>query len=764
MYNVKGYITSKSTGEPLIGATIFFKQLEKGTATNTEGFFSIRVPEGKYDARISFMGYEKVNKTIEVNKDKTINLKLEEKSIEKQEVQIHAPKEKNDVNKVQMSVEEVEMKQLKTLPSFFGEPDIIKNIQTKPGVISAGEGTSAFFVRGGSADQNLILLDDSPIYDPSHFFGLFSVFNADIVKSATLYKGGIPAQFGGRLSSILDVKSRKGNMKAYSGKATIGLLSAKAVLEGPIKKNKSSFLLAGRRSYAGQYLKLSPNEEQRDNNLFFYDINARADYRINENNKIHLSAYWGRDAFKIGEEFAFDWGNKTATLKWDHAFNDEMYLSTSIIASNFDYKLELMNQLFGFQWISNIQQYSLKQDYSYNINKAFTINFGFNSSYRSFFPGNFKPIGSQSIFDELMLDKLHAWENAVYLGTEHDVTARLSMQYGLRFSTFSQIGPITIYDYADPNDVANVTKNDSTQYGKGELVEMFYNPEPRLSARYKLGISNSVKLSYNRMSQYIHQMNTGTIPLPFNFWQPSSPYITPSIADQIAIGYFHNFSDNKYQASVETYYKEMQDVVGFRDNANIFFNDNLPLEIRTGRAWSYGAEFQLKKSKGPVKGALSYTWSKTMRKLNNVNQGEPFPASHDRRHSASLTGTYDFSERLSFGLQFVFSSGRPITVPSGKYIKDHYVVNQYSTRNGYRLPPFHRLDLSATLKSKEKPGRKWSSKWNFSIYNVYNRKNTFTLYTRPKLDENNKPIGLQQEAVKIYLFSILPSVSYSIEF
>lgn len=765
-YTISGKVKSASDGEDLIGATVMVKELQQGAVTNVYGFYSLTLKPGSYTLIVSYIGYVQQERVINLNTNMALNFELSEVSNSLQEVVVTAERADDHVKDLKMSTVTIDMIQVKKLPPLFGEPDLVKIVQMQPGVISAGEGTSSFFVRGGAADQNLILIDEAPVYDPSHMFGLFSVFNTDIVKSSELYKGGIPAQYGGRLSSMLDVRVKEGNSKAFSGNIGIGLLAAKAAIEGPILKDKASFILSARRSYAGYYLRFSEDESQNRNNVFFYDYNAKVNFNINQRNRLFVSAYIGRDVFRFGDDFQIDWGNATSTLRWNHIFNDRLFSNTTAIFSNFDYALRFNDDVQGFKWTANIREQTLKQDLSWYIHPDHVLSFGVSTAYKVFSPGTFKPVSDRSIFSGITLQSFHTWDNALYASHEATLSSRIKAELGVRLSIFSQLGPYKHYSYRDPYDLRNIQRTDSQQYERATFVKTFINPEPRLSVRYSIDDQSSIKASYNRMVQNTHQMITGTTPTPTSIWLPSGAMIRPQVADQVAAGYFRNLFNNQIETSVELYYKNMDGVIDFADNAQVFFNQDLATVLRPGRSDSYGAEFLVKKTRGKLNGWVSYTWSKTTRYIDGVNQNMAFPANYDRRHSTNVVLTYDLNDRWSFGATWVYGTGRPITLPAGKYQYKHYVVDEYTSRNGFRLPDFHRLDLSATLKSRVVPGRKWSSEWNFSLYNAYNRKNPFTIYTRtPRDAEGNAIRGTtEKEAVMIYLFPILPSVSYNIKF
>nr|WKN36486.1 TonB-dependent receptor [Tunicatimonas sp. TK19036] len=768
---LSGYVKDASNGEELIGVTIYVDQLQNGVVTNSYGFYSLTLAPGSYDVSFSYVGYETISKSIKLTAKKELNIQLQDATTQMQEIVISAESAEEDLNvqRIEMSKNDIDVGLVKKTPALFGEPDILKTVQMMPGVISAGEGTSSYFVRGGGADQNLILIDEAPIYDPSHFFGLFSVFNADVIKDSELYKGGIPSQFGGRLSSILDVRTIDGNNQNFSGSATIGTLASKVLLEGPIQQDKASFLLSARRSYADVFLQFSPNEDARNNQVYFYDINAKVNWKPNNNNRFFLAAYVGRDAFNLDDQFGFNWGNKTTTFRWNHLFNERLFSNTTLIASNFDYQLNSQSTASEFNWTADLQEFSVKEDITFFASPKNTVSMGVHASFRQFSPGNIKPGSETSIFVSNEFDKSYAFDYALYAGNEQQITERLSLLYGLRLSLFQNVGEATIYEYAKNEqglpDNVNISILDSATYGPLEPVETFFNLEPRFSARYLLTDESSIKASYHRMAQYIHLLSNSTLPVPFNTWTPSSPYLKPQLADQLALGYFKNFQDNSYEFSVEGYYKELHDVTEFADNANLLLNENAPAEYRQGEGTSYGVEVYVQKKKGALTGFGSYTWSKTRLDIPGVNNSLPFFANYDRRHVTNWVANYAFSNQWSFGANFTYSTGRPFTLPVGRYTYDGYNVDLYSGRNSYRLPAYHRLDFSANFEPRKNETRRMKQSWSFSIYNVYNRKNAFTIYTRAAQNDDGVVTDPnRKEARMVYLFPILPSVSWKLTF
>lgn len=762
-YTINGYVKDSGNGEELIGVTVLVVGTTTGTVTNAYGFYSITLPSSKYDLQYSYVGYRSQVKSFELGQNVAQNIDLVSEATTIDEVVITGERLDANVTDIQMGHTKLNIAQIRKLPAMFGEVDIIKNVQLQPGVITAGEGTSSFFVRGGSADQNLILIDEAPIYDPSHLFGLFSVFNGDVVKDSELYRGGIPSRFGGRLSSILEVRTKDGNNKNFSGAGGIGSLASRVMVEGPIVKDKASYIVSARRSYQEIFAKI----QGQNNIVYFYDVNAKVNWKHKNNNRFFAAFYSGRDQFRFEDTFGFGWGNTTGTFRWNHLFSDRLFSNTTFIASNFDYKLELRDPVQGFQWTSRLQQYSLNNDLSYFINTNNELTFGYHVSYRVFQTGIIEPNTEGSIFETVSMPRQYVFENNVYVDNKQKIGDKVTLSYGARLSIFQNIGPGDITTYQDPQDNIQIIKTGTIHYDKFEPVKTYINLEPRFAATFLVSPVSSVKASYNRMVQNTHLISSGTVPLPFNTWNPSGYYLKPQIADQLALGYFRNFKENQYEVSVEVFYKNMRRVTDFADNAQIFFNPDLSVEFRQGNSHAKGLELSGQKKEGKFTGFVSYTLSKVMRKVPGVNLGDEFPANHDRRNVANIAVTYDLNERWQFGSIFTYSTGRPITLPSGRYEYGTYNVDLITGRNGYRLPAYHRLDLSATWNRKPKhPERKWRGQYVFSIYNVYNRHNPFTLYTRVKQDEDGNVVGdgTTKEARLIYLFPIFPSFTYNFKF
>lgn len=762
-FTISGYVKDATNGEELIGVTVQVKGDHLGTVTNAYGFYSLTLSSGTATLQFSYVGYQSQVAEFQLDKSLSYNIELTPMATQMEEVVISGDRVDANVTDIQMSHRKIDVGQVRKLPTFLGEADIIKTIQMQPGVIMAGEGTSSFFVRGGSGDQNLILIDEAPIYDPSHLFGLFSIFNSDVIKEAELYKGGIPARFGGRLSSILEVRTKDGNNKETTGSGGIGTLASRLMVEGPIRKDKSSFVVSARRSYVDAFLKLANNE----NSVYFYDVNAKVSWKHGNKNRFFAAFYSGRDKFSISDNFGFGWGNQTGTVRWNHLFNDRLFSNTSWIVSNFDYRLQINDPVQGFNWTSNLQQASFNNDLSYYINPQHELNFGYHLSGRRFSPGKISPTTSASAFQELEQQKMYALDHAVYLDYKQKPSENIAITYGLRLSFFQNIGKSDVILYADPKDNVNIIRTDTLQFKSWQTIKSYLNLEPRFSFLWQLNAWSSIKASYNRMVQNTHLITSGTVPLPFNTWSPSNYYLKPQVADQYAIGYFRNFKENQYEFSSEVFYKTIDNITDFADNAQLFFNNDLSTEYRQGTSVAYGLELMAEKKQGKLTGFVSYTLSKVTRNIPGVNQDVSFAANYDRRNVVNVAAIYELSESWSFGSTFNYSTGRPITLPGGRYKYDVYNVDYITSRNGYLLPDFHRLDVSATWNpTSKRENRRWKSQWVFSIYNVYNRKNPFTIYTRTKEDDQGNIVGdgTQKEAILIYLFPVLPSVTYNVKF
>lgn len=787
-FTVSGTIKDGSSGEDLIGARVMVKELPgTGTITNAYGFYSLTLPKGKYTLQIKSIGFGLMEIPVDLTKDIRLDKELAVDSKVLDAVIVDAEKDDANVTSTEMGVEKISVKDIEAIPVFFGEKDILKTIQLLPGIKSAGEGNAGFYVRGGAADQNLVLLDGAPVYNASHLLGFFSVFNSDALKDVKLYKGAAPSKFGGRLSSVMDIKMKEGNAKKFSASGGIGLISSRLTLEGPIVKDKGSFILSGRRTYADLFLKLA-NDSIRPlaekTTLYFYDFNAKANYRLGDKDRIFLSGYFGRDIFGIEDQFGFDWGNLTGTLRWNHIFNDKLFGNTSLVFSNYNYKIEFGSGGQTFQIGSQIQDWNLAQEFDYYLNANNKLNFGANVIHHTFKPGEVET-GDAIDFVLNDIENRFSIETAVWLGNEQKFGKRFSVMYGLRYSNFAQVGPGNIFSYDVDGNVS-----DTTEYKTGELVKAYNGLSPRVSGTFLINEKSSVKAGYSRTYQYLHLLSNATASSPTDIWIPSSNNVKPQVADQWSIGYFRNFADNTYEMSVETYYKDMKNAVDYRDGAEVTLNPKVEGELLIGRARAYGVELLLKKKKGKFNGWVSYTLARSEKKFdrdyNVINNGDWYPAKQDRTHDVSIVLMYQFAPRWTASGSWVYYTGNAVTFPSGKYEINGQVVNYYTERNGYRMPDYHRLDLGLTYKSLpykmvkdvdtgelKKADKKWRSSFNVSVYNAYARENAYSISFREVeqvdangntiYDTSGKPVT-KTEAVQLALFKIVPSISYNFEF
>lgn len=746
-YTFGGKITDSSNGEDLVGVTIYVNELKQGTVTNTYGFFSLTLPDGKYNITIRSIGFSDENIKIALTNNLTKNIELNPSSEVLDEVIIRAEKANKNVSRTQMSVETINIKQIKTIPVLMGEQDILKTIQLLPGISATSEGSTGFNVRGGSADQNLILLDEAPVYNAGHMMGFFSVFNSDALHDVQVYKGGIPANYGGRASSVIDVKMNNGNNKEFTAAGGIGIISSRLTLEGPIVKDKASFMIAGRRTYAD--LIVRQFEQFEGATLYFYDLNAKINYTINDKNRVFVSGYFGEDVFGFGPA-GFRWGNITGTLRWNHVFGEKLFSNTSFIYSEYGYAFGIEQNDIDFKIGAGIDDMTFKQDYWFYLNPNNTLKFGFEAIKKTFLPGEISS-DSDDNFDYLM-DTKNSIESSLYLLNQHKIATNFHLNYGLRLNVFHSIGPETVYDYNLLNQIT-----DSTVFGKNEVIKSYLSLEPRLALNYMFSDRSSVKLSFNRLAQNVHLLSNSTSGQPTDIWLPSSSVIKPQINNQIAIGYFRNFSDNMFEFSTELYYKKMDNVIDFENGTDILFNENIESQILHGDGRSYGLELYMKKDIGKVTGWISYTLSRTEHLFDNINNNSWFPAKYDKTHDVSIVASYHISKRINVSATWVYATGNAVTFPSGQYEINGNIIPYYTERNGYRMPDYHRLDLGVTLYNKER--KKFRSNWNFSVYNVYNRYNAYSI----SFEESTTQVGTF-DAVKLSLFGIVPSISYNFNF
>jgi hypothetical protein len=746
-YSLNGEVRDAETGEVLIGASVAVYGSFLGTVSNQYGFYSLTLKKESYRIVVSYVGYQRFEQQIDLLKNQKINFNLHPKTKEIKEIIVTSEKTDENIRSVQMSNDRLIIKQLESVPVLLGEKDVLKTIQLLPGISTTSEGSSGFSVRGGSFDQNLILLDEAPVYSAAHLLGFFSVFNSEALKDISIYKGGIPAEFGGRASSVLNISMKDGNSKKMSASGGIGLIASRLTLEGPLGKNeRTSFIVSGRRSYADIIGKVG-NFLEDDMTLYFYDLNVKINHKINNNNRIYLSAYSGKDAFQY-EDLGTDWGNSTATLRWNHIWNSKLFSNTSVIYSNYDYGFNISEKT---SMTSGIIDIGLKHDFSFYKTPGNTIRYGFNTTYHTFNPGKLNYEEEESEHD-LLMEQKQALESAVYFSNYRKVSTSLSVECGLRISLFNQFGEGWQKTYDEENNII-----DSTWFNKSELMQSYFEFEPRFSLNYLLNNRNSIKASFSRMAQYLHLISNSTSGQPTDTWFPSTNNIKPLVASQFALGYFQNFKNNTYEFSVETYYKDVDNVTDYEDGTDILLNEDIEAQIISGDGRSYGLEFYLKKKQGRFTGWLSYTLSRTENKIDEINSGSWYPTKNDKKHDLSVVGSYRFNQRLSLAASWVYYTGNAVTFPSGQYSFDGQSWPYYSERNSYRMPNYHRLDFNVHLNGKKK--KHMESSWDFSIYNVYNRYNAYTI----TFDESETQPGTN-EATKLSLFGLVPSVSWNFKF
>ena len=766
-FTISGYITDYESGETLIGATALVKELGNGAVSNEYGFYSISVPEGSYTLEFSYIGFGNIIKSVSLSANYKLDVELGEMKNELAEVVVTAKEEDSNVREVSMSVNKLDITTIKSMPTLLGEVEIIRSLQLLPGVNSVGEGATGFNVRGGSIDQNLILLDEAPVYNSSHLFGFFSVFNPDAVKDVKLYKGGIPSRYGGRLSSILDVRMKEGNKKKLNINGGVGFIFSRLSVEAPIIKDKSSLIVAARRSYIDVIAKPFLSESLDGSELNFYDLTLKTNYDINDKNRLFISGYFGRDNFGFGDQAGFNWGNKTGTIRWNHLFSERLFSNLTFYFSDYDYQIKFGNDSQNkFDWNASIQNIGVKPEFSFFLKPGNLLKFGGQSILYTFDPGNAVGV-SEGEERDFSLPQKYAMENAVYVENEIDITTTIKTNYGLRLSSFTYLGKGTAYEYADGIPGERRYATSATEYDDWESIKTYYNFEPRLSLQMQLSSNNSIKASYNRTTQYIHLVSNTTAATPVDVWTPSTNNIRPSTADQVAFGYFQNLNDNTYELSAEVYYKTMNNLVDYIDGADLLLNQFIEGDLIEGEGRAYGIELMAKKTKGKFNGWLSYTLARTERQTPGINGGEWYASRFDQLHNLSLTGFYEINDRWTTSANFAFNTGSPTTFPTTRYTIQGFVVphNANEERNNVRLPNYHRLDLSITRKGKIKEGKRWTGDWVFSVYNVYNRKNAFSIFFAQ--EDGRIPIGssVNTDAYRLSVIgNFIPSVSYNFKF
>jgi len=748
---ISGTIKDEVTGETLIGATVRIKELpQSGTTTNSYGFYSLSAPEGGYTLLFTYVGYKTISRPLALHQSQIINISLRSKS-DLNEVTINADKPNNDqVASPQMGLEKINMAQINNVPVLLGEKDILKTISLLPGVKSAGEGNTGFYVRGGASDQNLILLDEATVYNASHLFGFFSTFNSDAIKDVSLYKGGMPAEYGGRLSSVLDIKMNEGNNKDFTVQGGLGLIASRIKVEGPIVKDKGSFMVSARRTYIDLFLKVSSDSTLKGSTIYFYDINAKANYHFNDKNAVYLSGYFGKDVLGLKNTFGTNWGNSTGTIRFNHLFSNRLFSNTSLVYSNYNYVVQSFSSTDNFKVTSKINDLNLKEDLQYFVGNNHTLKFGLNILHHDISPGD---ITSTASFNNKSTEQRYGFENAGYISDEWKASEKLTLLYGLRLSGFFLLGPGTFKTYGLEGNTLT-----SDTYTSGQSVKNYFNLEPRFSASYILNDENSIKASYNRNTQNIHLLTNSTSSSPTDLYVMSSNNIKPEIADQVSTGYFKNFKDNLFEFSAEVYYKWLQNQIDYKDGAQLLVNQDVESDLTYGSGRAYGLELFLKKKYGRLNGWIGYTLSRTKRKFDAINNGNYYPARQDRTHDVSIVGIFKLNSRWTFSGAFVYGTGNAITYPTGKYNIGGLTTFSYSERNGYREPSSNRLDIGATLEGKEHT--KYHSSWTFGVYNVYGHRNPYIITFR-----DSKTVPNTTEAVETSIFgTAVPSVTWNFKF
>lgn len=774
-FTLSGYVTDAENGETLIGAAVFNQaDMGQGTVTNLYGFYSLTLPKGNYTIASSYLGYQTLLSEVTLDEDLNFDIPLPPEGLQLDEVVITSERKDENVADTRMGTVELEMAKIKTLPAFMGEVDLLKTLQLLPGVLSAGEGNSGFYVRGGGPDQNLILLDDATVYNTGHLFGFFSVFNSDAIKSTTLIKGGMPARYGGRLSSVVDIAMNDGNMKRFQVDGGIGLVASRLTLQGPLKKDKASFLVSARRTYFFDLLQPAINNTNfAGTNYFFYDLNAKLNYIFSKKDRLFLSGYFGRDVLNFSRDdfsLRIPWGNATGTLRWNHLFNDKLFLNTTLLYNDYNFEFIGIQEPVEFRVFSGIRDFSLKADFDYYPNLKHKIKFGGLYTWHIFTPSSAS--GSSGDVDlGAILDKRYAHEVALYVEDEFDLGEKIKINAGLRGSFFQHVGPFTQVENS-------ILGSDTTVYDNLEPIKTFSGLEPRLSIRYRINSLNSIKASVMVANQYLSLASNSGTTLPTDVWVPSSLLVDPQRGTQYSAGYFRNFVDNTYEASVELFYRNMENQIDFCETCVLELGEPIENDFAFGRGWAYGVELFLKKSKGDFNGWLGYTFARTWRQFDDINNGEKYPAKYDRPHDFSLALNYSLSDRWTFGGVYVYGTGNAITLPSSiGFFQGSFNVNTqtgeastivnplvpvfYGERNTYRVKSYHRMDLSATFTPKpNKKGLK--SSWNFSVYNAYNRKNVFFILF--DTDQSESGNVLEQKASEFSIFPIIPSVTWNFKY
>jgi hypothetical protein len=764
LHTISGYIRDQYSGETLIGATLTIKGNTKGLTSNQYGFYSLTLSEGVHSIIASYIGYQTTEFEINLQSDTIINIELTPAGTTSQEVIVTARKRENNLKSTQMGKVTLPIEQIKSIPAFLGEVDLLKVVQLLPGVRNAGEGTAGIYVRGGGPDQNLIMLDDAVVYNTGHLFGFFSIFNSDAIKNVSLIKGGMPAQYGGRLSSVLDISMKEGNNKTFQAEGGIGLIASRVSLQGPIVKDKSSFIISARRTYIDALSKpfIKKSSQFYGSGYYFYDLNAKVNYRFSNKDRLYLSGYFGRDVFDFSNgkqdlKVNIPWGNATGTLRWNHVFNNKLFANTTAVYNDYNFTFAALQNNFEIKLASGIRDLSFKQDFDYYPVQQHKLKFGLLYTHHRFTPSVVSGKQDSVVFNPLNAQVKYANEGAIYVQDDWEINSKWQMNAGLRYSMFQQVGPNKIYT----TDVDG-NRTDSLVFGKGKTVKTYGGLEPRLTLRYAIDEATSIKTSVTRNLQYIHLVSNSGTTLPTDLWVPSTYKVKPQISWQYAAGLYKNFNNNKYETSIEVYYKSMDNQIEYKEGYTPNSLDDTENSFVFGKGWSYGTELFINKLKGRLTGWIGYTLSWTWREFPDLNFGEKYPAKFDRRHDLSVVAIYEHTKKWKFSATFIYGTGNATTLPQRFYFVGNVLSQEYSRINQYRVPAYHRLDLSAILTPKKNANRKWKTEWVFSVYNAYSRQNPYFIY----FDQSGSPYDgtLQVQAKQVSIFPIIPSVTWNFKF
>jgi len=781
-FPLQGFVKNSVTGVPIEGANVYIKALATGVTTDSTGYFIMFLPQGTHSVEFTFVGYVTKKRNIALNRAVTLNMVLEEAAELLQEVSVTGQEKDHNISSSEIGVSKMSMKTIEKMPSFMGEVDVMKSLLMLPGVSTVGEGTTGINVRGGNIDQNLILLDDAPVFNSSHLMGLFSVFNPDMVRDVTFYRGAIPAQYGSRVSSVLDIKIRNPDTESLKLQGGVGLISNRLLLEGPIGKGeKLSFLVGARASFSDYLLMLSPNKSIQDTRANFYDVTGKVLYKLNDKNKLQASFYRAHDGFKLASDSLsaveinassseFNWETANATLRWDHAFTDNFIANIVGVYSDYNAIIANPEPTNGFDLTSAVKYRKVKSDFSWVTSAGHSIMFGAAATKYIIDPGHLQPNTSESNINELLLQQENGLEVAAFVSDEIVVNDKITLMVGLRYSFFSNVGARNVYMYEEGQPLTLETLTDTVSYGKGENIVAYHGPEPRFSFKYSLNPMSSVKVGYNRMRQYLQLVSNTTAALPIDRWQLSNSYTKPLIADQVSVGYFRNLRDNVYEVSGEVFYKTTQNATDYKDGAELLLNQALETSVLQGSGYAYGVELQTKKNIGRLTGWLSYTYSQARQLVQGdyeeeqINRGEYYPTNFNKPNILNISATYKESARVSFSANFTYSTGRPVTYPDDKYYVYGLYLPNFVSRNQYKIPDYHRLDLAMTVEPDPSKQNKWKGSWSFSIYNVYARKNAYSVFFKPSNQSFAQYLN-QANTYKLSIFgTIFPSITYNFSF